>query len=68
MISKDQIIEHIQQINRSARRDWLAVFDVSALQQYLDHLLITLEPRGRFSTWLRPSGRHAAVTRRSRGW
>ena len=68
MISKDQVIEHIQQINRSARRDWLAVFDISALQQYLDHLLITLEPRGRLSTWLRPAGHSAALTRRSRRW
>ena len=66
MISKEQLIEHIQQINRSARRDWLAVFDVSALQHYLDHLLVTIEPRGGTSRWLRTSTGHAAVTRRPR--
>lgn len=66
MISKDQIIEHIQQINRSARRDWLNLFDVSALQKYLDHLMVTLEPRGRSSVWVRGTTSPAAMTRRPR--
>lgn len=66
MISKDQLIEHIQQINRSARREWLAVFDVSALQHYLDHLMMTIEPRDRTSRWMRAGTGHAAVTRRPR--
>jgi len=64
MISKDQIIEHIQQINQSARREWLSLFDTAALQRYLDHLMVTLEPRGRGSSWIRPGETSAAITRR----
>lgn len=63
MLSKAQIIEAIQQINRTARADWLGVFDVSALRRYLDHLQLTLEPRGAGSTWVRPGDTKAIVTR-----
>ena len=45
MLNKDQIIAGIQQINRSARRDWLESFADDALQHYLDRLHTTLEPR-----------------------
>ncbi len=67
MISKAKLIDSIQQINRSANRDWLDLFDVSDLRHYLDHLQQTLEPRGAGSVWLRPSESSAVVTRRPLG-
>ena len=63
MLSKEHIIQAIQQINRSARQEWLALFDVSALRRYLDHLQRTLEPRGGHSIWIRPNETSAVVTR-----
>ncbi len=63
MLTKAQIIEAIQQINRTARTDWLGVFDVTALKRYLDHLQLTLEPRGPRSAWIRPGDTKAIVTR-----
>jgi len=63
MLSKEQVISGIQQINRSARREWLAVFDISALRRYLDHLQRTIEPRGGHSVWVRPNETAAIVTR-----
>lgn len=64
MMSKNQIIENIQQINRSARQEWLNLFDISALRRYLDHLQRTLEPRGGHSVWVRTNETAAVVTRR----
>ncbi len=63
MLSKEQIIQSIQQVNRSARQDWLDLFDTTSLQRYLDHLQQTLEPRGGHSIWVRPSETRAVVTR-----
>ena len=64
MLNKNQIIDHIQEINRSARREWLDVFDERALEHYLDHLQRTLEPRGGSSRWQRIGDTRAVVTRR----
>jgi hypothetical protein len=63
MLNKDQIIDGIQQINRSARRDWLIEFDQGALRQYLDHLQHTLEPRGGHSIWVRRPDTPAIISR-----
>lgn len=63
MMSKTQLINSIQQINRSARADWLSAFESKALQGYLDHLQITLEPRGRNSSWIRRAETPVIVTR-----
>lgn len=63
MLSKEQIIQGIQQINHSARTEWLSLFDASALQRYLDHLQQTLEPRGGHSIWVRSNETTAVVTR-----
>ena len=61
MLSKATIIEHIQQINRSARYEWLEMFDISALRRYLDHLQHALEPRGGGSVWIRTGETPAIV-------
>jgi hypothetical protein len=63
MISKPKIIDAIQQINQSARRDWLDTFAESALHRYLHRLELTLGPRGRQSTWIRHHETPAVVTR-----
>lgn len=63
MLTKDQLIQGIRQINRSARQDWLMHFDPNALRRYLDHLHRTLEPRGGHSVWVRPGETAAVVTR-----
>jgi len=63
MLSKPQIISSIQQINQSARHDWLDRFDAMALRRYLDHLQHALEPRGGESFWIRDGETHAVVTR-----
>ncbi len=64
MLTKPQLISSIQEINNSAQKDWLAMFEVSALHQYLYHLQITLEPRGAASRWVRNNGSPVIVTRR----
>jgi len=66
-LNKQQVIDGIQQINQSARRDWLEVFDIFALRRYLDHLQRTLEPRGGGSHWIRPGDTPAIVTKHP-GW
>ncbi len=63
MISKAQIISAIQQINGSARKEWLDFFTSHTLLRYLDRLELTLEPRGRRSGWVRRGETPAIVTR-----
>jgi hypothetical protein len=64
MPSKAQLIDGILQLNPSASKDWLDLFDVAALRRYLDHLQHALEPRGGQSVWLRDAETPAVVTRR----
>jgi hypothetical protein len=63
MIKKPKVIDAIQSINPSARRDWLDSFATSALRRYLDRLELTLGPRDRQSTWVRQHETPAVVTR-----
>jgi hypothetical protein len=65
MFTKEQIIDGIQRINAAADREFLQAFDWHALRRYLDHLQITLEPRGLESRWKRPGDTAAVVWRRS---
>ncbi|NBX24668.1 MAG: hypothetical protein EBQ99_01220 [Planctomycetes bacterium] len=65
MLTKEQLIESIQRINAAADRVFLQQFDWHALRRYLDHLQITLEPRGLESRWKRPGDTAAVVWRRS---
>lgn len=65
MLEKSMLINQIQQINRSARSEWLDAFDSSDLRLYLDHLERSLEPRGAGSFWIRRSDTPAVVTRRA---
>lgn len=64
MPSKNELIDRIRQINRSADRGWLERFDDRSLVDYLEHLQLLMEPRGRRSVWRRRGESTAAVVAR----
>ena len=62
-MSKQQMIEQIQQSTRGATAEFLGAFDDAALQRYLLRLTTTSGRRGPGSVWVRPveaSGRRGA--------
>jgi hypothetical protein len=61
MLTTPQLITRIHALNPSADLRWLAQFSRESLQQYLDHLETTQEPRG--TRWQRPDGSPVLVTR-----
>lgn len=61
MPSKNEIIDRIRQINRSADPQWLERFEDNALFDYLEHLQLLMEPRGRQSVWRRRNDAGAVV-------
>ena len=63
MIPKPKVIEAIQLLNQSAKREWLESLRTPALRRYLDRLELTQGPRGRESTWTRRHETPAVVTR-----
>lgn len=64
-MSKQQVIEQIQQRNRSAKSEFLASFDEEALQSYLRRLTSVVGRRGRSSVWVREGNTPAIVARPS---
>jgi hypothetical protein len=65
-LRREQLLGHIRTINPSASIAWLDGFEDRQLQDYLEHLQKTLEPRGRTSTWLRRGDTPGIVWRASR--
>ena len=63
-LSQAQLIDRIQERNPTASPEFLSRFDADALLLYLDHLVITGEPRGGREGWIRP-GDSSAIGRRS---
>lgn len=63
-LSREQVVDHILTINHSATAEYLAQFAERELNTYLDHLLNSQEPRGRFARWDRPGDAPAIMTRR----
>lgn len=63
-LNKNQIINAIQQINHSVDTRWLSSFNEPKLRAYLEHLQLTIEPRGRHSIWRRTGDTPAVMTRR----
>ncbi|MFK7961118.1 MAG: hypothetical protein AB8G96_11400 [Phycisphaerales bacterium] len=63
MLSLDQLIDHVMELNPTASREFLARFDRREVQEYLEHLQLTTEPRGSHSAWVRPDGSRAVITR-----
>jgi hypothetical protein len=67
MLNKNQLIESIRQINRTAKAEWLSMFDISSLRHYLDNLQRTIEPRGTDSRWIRLGETPPIIGRHVRG-
>ena len=65
MLTKDRLIDLIRETNTSPSREWLDQFRTDQLQSYLEHLDMTLEPRGRNSRWARPGDTPAVVWRKA---
>jgi len=63
-LSREKVVDQILTINRSATADYLSQFAEPQLNNYLDHLLNTQNPRGRDSRWDRPGDAPAIMTRR----
>jgi len=61
MSTRTQLIARIRDLNASADARWLAQFSTDALQRYLAHLELTLEPRG--TAWTRPGDTPVVMTR-----
>jgi hypothetical protein len=62
-MSKQQLIEQIRQMNRSATENLLVQFDQAALENYLKRLSLAATGRGRSSRWVRNTASPAVVTR-----
>lgn len=62
-MSKQQMIDLIQQRNRSASSEFLLKFDENALQTYLHRLTSVHGHRGRSSVWVRRGDSPASITR-----
>ncbi|MFK7883132.1 MAG: hypothetical protein AB8F26_02975 [Phycisphaerales bacterium] len=63
-LNREQVVDQILTINRSATADYLNQFAEPQLNNYLDHLINTQAPRGRDSRWDRPGDAPAIMTRR----
>lgn len=65
-LSRSQVVDRILALNPGATRDFLSRFTGPALAEYLEHLTLTQEPRGRGSGWVRRAGQSAITARVSR--
>ena len=63
-LSRQQVVDQIISINRSATVQYLDQFEQKSLDTYLDHLLSSQQPRGRNSRWDRPGDAPAIMSRR----
>lgn len=62
-MSKQELIEQIRVLNRSAQPDFLVTFDQQALETYLKRLSCLKGVRGRGSVWVRTGQSPASYTR-----
>lgn len=62
-MSKQQVIDAIRQVNRSAEQEMLDECDQLSLEQYLQRLRELNNHRGRTTIWVRPGGPTAFVRR-----
>lgn len=53
-MTRTQMVERIQSLNPTASADYLETFSPRHLLTYLEHLTVSLEPRGRSARWARP--------------
>lgn len=64
MLSLDQLIDRVMELNPTASRAFLSRFSPREVREYLEHLQLTTEPRGSHSAWVRPDGSRAVITRK----
>lgn len=62
-MSKEQLIDEIRRLNRTADGQFLVHFKLEALEQYLKRLSLTSGGRGRASVWVRTGASPAVVAR-----
>ena len=62
MPDKNHLIASILEINPSATAEWLAKFPEADLREYLDHLMVTMEPAA-LARWVRNNARAPISTR-----
>ncbi|MCX5662664.1 MAG: hypothetical protein NTW19_23535 [Planctomycetota bacterium] len=62
-MSKQEVIEQIRVLNRTAQPDFLIAFDQQALETYLKRLSSLKGVRGRASVWVRTGQSPASCTR-----
>jgi hypothetical protein len=65
-MSKQQLIEAIQEHNRSVNDDFLKGFELGDLETYLQRLTRIANHRGRETGWVRSGAAPAVVTRHGR--
>jgi hypothetical protein len=63
-LSREQVVDQIISINRSATAEYLGQFERKSLDTYLDHLISSQEPRGRNARWDRPGDAPSMMSRR----
>ncbi len=63
-LSREQVVDQIISINRSATAEYLAQFEQKSLNTYLDHLIASQQPRGPHARWDRPGDTPAMMARR----
>lgn len=64
-LSREQIVDRIIQINRTATMAFLSRFSDASLRDYLRHLSVADVPRGAGSAWVRTGETPAIVGRES---
>jgi hypothetical protein len=60
---KSTIIASICEINPSASPEWLARFSAEDLREYLNHLMVAMEPAKAARRWVRRNDRSPIITR-----
>lgn len=64
-LSREQVVDRIIQINKTATTAFLSRFEDQSLREYLRHLSMVNVPRGAQSAWVRPGDTPAIVGRES---
>lgn len=65
-LTREQVVDRIITINPTATTSFLSKFNEESLGRYLDHLLATSGPRGRFARWVRLGDSPAILARERR--
>lgn len=63
-LSREQVVDQIISINRSATAEYLDQFEQDSLDTYLNHLISAQQPRGRHARWDRPGDTPVMMSRR----